>query len=159
MSLNVRNGGTHRKGLVTVTSPTHTPQSANKLSVLHRLEYYLSIRDIQMLGMLSCILSHHSLPDSFKPSKPRHPALTISKSYTFGQLSHSETMTHPVSHAGNFPSIQSKIVLTPKREPVGANFPFSVPNFCSTLNFSYFLGFELFSQFRSTALTLDGTDY
>lgn len=31
--------------------------------------YYLSIRDIQTLGMLSCVLAHHLLPDSFKPPK------------------------------------------------------------------------------------------
>ena len=48
-----------------------------------RIEYYLSIRDIQTLGMLACILTHNTLPDSFKPSKP-HLGIFGSKSFLYG---------------------------------------------------------------------------
>ena len=46
-----------------------------------RMEYYLSIRDIQTLGMLACVLTHNAVPDSFKP-QPSH--ITGSKSFTYG---------------------------------------------------------------------------
>lgn len=50
------------------------------------MDYYLSIRDIQTLGMLSCVLVHHSLPDSFKPPKNsfKPEVIPSSKSFTFG---------------------------------------------------------------------------
>ena len=67
------------------------------------LEYYLSIRDIQMLGMLSCILCHHSLPASFKPSKSQHHPLSGSRSFTLGQHSLAgETTVNPVSNEIRF---------------------------------------------------------
>ena len=39
-----------------------------------------------MLGMLSCVLAHHSLPDSFKPPKTlsKPEIITSSKSFTYG---------------------------------------------------------------------------
>jgi len=43
-----------------------------------------------MLGMLSCVLAHHSLPDSFKPPKilSKPEIITSSKSFTYGSSPH-----------------------------------------------------------------------
>ena len=64
------------------------------------MDYYLSIRDIQTLGMLSCVLSHHSLPDSFKPPKSisKPDIIPTSKSFTFGS---SPSYSDPPSQVNN----------------------------------------------------------
>ena len=64
------------------------------------MDYYLSIRDIQMLGMLSCVLAHPSLPDSFKPPKihPKSDVITSSKSFTYGSSPHCAEVTYQVSN-------------------------------------------------------------
>lgn len=53
---------------------------------INSMDYYLSIRDIQTLGMLSCVLGHHLLPESFKPPKIsfKPEIISSSKSFTFG---------------------------------------------------------------------------
>ena len=66
--------------------------------LINRMDYYLNIRDIQMLGMLSCVLAHPSLPDSFKPPKihPKPDVITSSKSFTYGSSPHCADITYQV---------------------------------------------------------------
>ncbi|PFX34828.1 WD repeat-containing protein 59 [Stylophora pistillata] len=53
------------------------------------MDYYLGIRDIQMLGMLACVLAHPSLPEPFKPPKVdfKPEVVASSKLFTYGSSS------------------------------------------------------------------------
>lgn len=67
----------------------HLPLSIN------RMDYYLRIRDIQMLGMLACVLAHPSLPEPFKPPKVdfKPDVIASSKPLTYGSSSSQVTDT------------------------------------------------------------------
>ncbi|CAH3138838.1 unnamed protein product [Porites lobata] len=79
-----------------------------KKMVTSLMDYYLSIRDIQTLGMLSCVLAHHSLPDSFKPPKSifKPDIIPLSKSFTFGS---SPSYSDPPSQSFKRPKSLSNV--------------------------------------------------
>ena len=62
---------------------------------MNRMDYYLRIRDIQMLGMLACVLAHPSLPEPFKPPKVdfKPDVIASSKPLTYGTSSSQVTDT------------------------------------------------------------------
>ena len=60
-----------------------SPYSNISVFVLHRMDYYLNIRDIQTLGMLSCVLAHHALSDAFKPPRSSFNTEVIPSSMSF----------------------------------------------------------------------------
>ena len=60
-----------------------SPYSNISVFVLHRMDYYLNIRDIQTLGMLSCVLAHHALSDDFKPPRNSFNTEVIPSSMSF----------------------------------------------------------------------------
>lgn len=64
------------------------------------MDYYLRIRDIQMLGMLACVLAHPSLPEPFKPPKVdfKPDVIASSKPLTYGSSSSQVTDTPYQSH-------------------------------------------------------------
>ena len=59
------------------------------------MDYYSRIRDIQMLGMLACVLAHPSLPEPFKPPKVdfKPDVIASSKPLTYGSSSSQVTDT------------------------------------------------------------------
>lgn len=59
------------------------------------MDYYLNIRDIQTLGMLSCVLAHHALSDAFKPHRDSFNAEEISSSTSFNNDTPSQSVKRP----------------------------------------------------------------